>query len=761
MRVRVVTVLLCLQLGCALRAFLSPRRTASRRLYDVAPSSAILTDERESLRKWYTLQFQKRAEVVVSDAATVSSAVTELWKAILVSVRILEKDQMLGEHVSLVALTQYAVDASSAAVELERFQGIAASINADQSSLLFQPNFKRTVSAILKPPLGDGVPACIVVLVDTKRIAPELVEFDDIDDFVPPVEDALTNNIESFPFPTVFDFISEVNRPPDPLTLSQLTFDYKVTDFKYDLTKMAKKKNPQEVLKSINCKLTRLQKWREVLSQPSSGDIPDPFVEAAEWGDAVKRKYQSLKAMVKADTKNALDTQYDKRATFIKIIDQWSERLKRSFKFTYFASKRAPEDFQKAIFDSKWRNEVLNTTRLLSQTPFLDFGGPDFRPGAPEPIFRDDRYIMYPSGYDVELVLYEMLAWFKSISRAQSLALAPAFADSIVQHTYSRGLITERVMFDVWQGLNQWLRREGNGHQRKPKQLCASELAEQLSLRKGAEELDHTDTFLSSMRQINSLARESSIEKRASVKEMFKAMYGDGKELTEWWTTLVRDLDLTDAIETAANERSVPWSEIVDKVITEENLKEGRGTEGGLDAVAAAKAAEENTDLWKSKYQQVLLFSEQIDASLPWKQQKPETPSLDALATFAQQVFLKDETVTLDFKVKESSESTDPSFLYIAPRFFRGIGMDQELVRTIFRRFDSLHSTSTHRLTIAHPPTHTPTHPVPIERLFGVCQNCRSSNEKSTPRRRLDRSGEAPPRRPADASPHGQPRWPA
>ena len=46
-------------------------------------------------------------------------------------------------------------------------------------------------------------------------------------------------------FLEVFDFISEINRPADPATMSQLRYNFKIQDLKYDLTKLAKKKNPQ------------------------------------------------------------------------------------------------------------------------------------------------------------------------------------------------------------------------------------------------------------------------------------------------------------------------------------------------------------------------------------------------------------------------------------------------------------------------------------------------------------------------------------
>jgi len=674
--------------------------------------------ETESLRKWFTLTGKRRPEITLSEATSSSAIVAELWKAVLVSLRVLENDQSLTEHLNLLALSKYQLPESSAGIDTDlcRFQAIVSSINADQSSLLFQPNFKRTISVMLKPPLGDGSGASIVFVIDTKRTSPAIVDFDDIGEFTPLVEDAVTNDIPAFPFPTVFDFISEINRPPDPLTMSQLTFDYKVTDFKYDLAKMAKKKNPQEVLKSINCKLTRLQKWREILSQPNKNDLPDPFVDAASWSESVKLKYQSLKTLAKSDGKLALETQYDKRATFIKIIDLWSDRLKRSFKFTYFASKRPQVDFQQAIMDSKWRNEVLNTTRLLAESPFLSFGGPTFTPGNPAPIFKDDRYVMYDSSYAVELVLYEMLTWLKRMKVVEEISGFPSFG-AITQHTYSRGLVTERVMFDVWQGLAQWF---GETKPKKQLNLNAALLAESLSLKSNHPTLpgsnqDHTDTFFASLREVNKMSRETSFEASSSVKDFYKSYYGSGKDLADWWTTLVRDLDLTDAMEKKAEERNEPWSAVIARTIAEENLKEGRGSDGSLDAVAAAKAADEAKELWTNKYKTVLEFAEKLDSVLPWTTSLEERPSVEGLEQFAQQVLLRNETVTLDF---EKQSVADSSFLYVTPRFFRGIGMDEELVRFNLHLPLFLLLSLTHRTLL--PSTFSP---VLSERLLGVFQD--------------------------------------
>lgn len=648
---------------------------------DIVPS----LDEVDSLRKWYTLTSRKRAEVFISDASTVPTIVADIWKAILVSFRVLESDQTNLDNLILRAYPKYIIDANNADAEIERFKTIAALIAEDYSSLLFQPNnFKRTIDVQLKPPLDDGSPASLAIIVGTRRTSPAIADFDDIDDYVPDVENALTNDIESFPFPSVYDFVSEINRPADPLTLSELSFDYNVTDFKFDLVQMAKKRDPQEFVKSINCKLTRLQKWRDVLSQPDKNDIADPFTNVGDWQDSVKLKYQSMKAMAMNNTKKALDTQYDKRATYINIIDQWSDRLKRSFKCTYFASNREQEDFRKAILDSKWLNDVLNSTKLLAKTPFLDFSGPDFTPGVPSPLFRDDRYVMYNSGYPAQEILYEMLAWFNAMAPVQHLAGISAFGD-IVQHTYSRGLVTERVMYDVWQGLCAFI---ADIAAVKSPALNAAELYEGLSqkskqnaIHTSHKSMDHMDSFLTSLRDINKIARDASIAESSGVKQLFKVNYEIGRELGEWWSNIAREFDLMDELEEKSIGRSTLWSEIMDKVMAEENMRELRGSDGRLDAASSTKLAEENTALWKDRYKKVMQFSELIESALPWRNETLllETPSESGLSRFARQVYLRNETVTLDFT--RDSSNGDPSYLFIAPRFFRGIGGNEELVR--------------------------------------------------------------------------------
>ena len=671
----------------------------------IPPSpSLLIPTAADDYRKWFTLTHNRRADVYISEAAELPHIVADLWKAILIAVRLMENDQQgdMMNYQSLHAFPRYSLGSLSDTKALDDVKEVAAEIlKISTSSMLFQPNFQRSMEVLVKPAAGLENPATVLVFISTRRTKPALADFDDIENFELPLdEEPWTNDLKSFPFNSIYDFISEISRPPDPATMAELSFDYKVTDFKYDLVKMAQKKNPAEVVRNINVKLTRLQKWRNVLSAPDENDTPDPFVDASDWSERVKRKYASLKALVKNDTAKAMETQYDKRAVFINFIDKWSERLKRAFKFTYFASKRPPENFEKAIMDSEWRNDVLNTTRLFSETPFLAFTTPLFTPGEPAPLFSRDRSILYGSDFSVPVVMYEMLAWLSKNAAAQALA-GLSTNQSILHHTYSRGAVTENCMHDVWLGLLHWiaaLDAAGNVDDRdidkdtgkKPPSLSAAVLSKGLSNQKPRymDKEDHTEEFLSALRGINKLAREKSVAESSSVKELFKNYHQQGKNLTEWWTTMVRDLDLMEEMEERVVSRDEPWSSIMAQVCVDENSFSRTSVSDGIDAVIAAKLSEENAEIWETRYKNVMKFSEDIQELLPCEiDEAPNQVALDFLDKHLKKVVVNDATPIVDFAVPDANG--DPSLLFIAPRFFRGIGLDnQEL--SAFLEFSKL-----------------------------------------------------------------------
>jgi hypothetical protein len=277
----------------------------------------------EQLRTWYLLSYNRRPEVYVAEAKEPTEIVNEAWKSILVGLRVLQKEPQQNQFTALHVFTQF--DSTSLEEELSFFEAAATAINENlnASAYIFQPFISHEIKFYIKSiEFEPGVESkFLVMLADSVRTQPDYLDYDDIDNYMPKFDETWTNDIPSFPFPSVFDFVSEINRPPDPATMNELTFNFKVQDLKFDPAKLKKKRDPQEIMDSINCKLTRLQKWRNVLLADDA-DAPNPFSDTFLWGEQVKLKYRSLVVQARQDAKTALDMQYDKRATFIKIIDQ-------------------------------------------------------------------------------------------------------------------------------------------------------------------------------------------------------------------------------------------------------------------------------------------------------------------------------------------------------------------------------------------------------------------------------------------------------
>ncbi len=610
------------------------------------------------VRRWYLKEYNKRPDVnILDELCSVPELIAEVWKAVLISVRVMEKDQDLSDYRSLTVFTGLQADIADATM-LQSIQSAVAEIDKSQSSLLLQPNFKRTLTCRVLPP-SERTPKPVLILeVDTRREFSPTPDFSDIDDFTPSTEDALNNDIEDFPFPTVYDFISEINRPPDPATMAELEFSYKIYDFKYDLNAMAKKKNPQDVVNNINCKLTRLAKWKRVLENSSKGDV-DAFSDTLGWSEKVKLKYQSLKAIAATDTKKALDTQYDKRAVFLNIIDQWSDRLKRSFKFTYFQSTREPENFNEAILNSVWRKDLSRTVALLAKAPFMDFEGPDFEPGNIKPLFADDRVLLWDSNYPVDVALAEMMSWQRYTDKARGVARVPLMGE-FGQHTYSRGLITERVLADTYAGLSKWLTgSKTDTPQSAPKDNSAEST------------LGHHDAFKSGLEGINKLSRERSTAELKAVKEVYSSDFNTGKELVEWWTEIVRNFDRAADMEAVAIDRRELWSAIIEDVVTDPTAFEATQE---VSIAEAQKQAEENVRKWRISYKEVCTTAEKVESHLKWKEGFEHNDVLAYCETMKKDGALSGETITINF------DNNSDTFVFVAPRYFRGIGMDEELV---------------------------------------------------------------------------------
>ena len=297
----------------------------------------------------------------------------------------------------------------------------------------------------------------------------------------------------------------------------------------------------------------------------------------------------------------------------------------------------------------------------------------------------------------------EMLLWnrrMESINNYLGITSEqPGFSylGPIALHTYSRGFITERTVFDFWQGLTRWLGSEmqdgagedEKGRSRAPagstftldadkvfqvmatlpsppkKKKTANDGRDQrvvksylrtmaegtdpsqpatlpptsdlsisseksgdivsmeLSEKSGdaatmelpvssvdAKVLDHTEEFLAVLRELNVFTRNQSMNEAKSVKEMYRDWFHEGRELSEWWTTTVRNLDLVSEMSEEAEKRLVPWSVVMSDIVGDE-VDSGNGRMG-QNSEECGEDGEAINNEWVDLYKPVMKGAEKI-----------------------------------------------------------------------------------------------------------------------------------------------------
>ena len=174
---------------------------------------------KERARKWFLLNHKKRPEVFLSSENRSGGGLySEIWKSVLLSVRVLQKHLEMPNYLSIHVfpnLKEYSVS---------HLTEVAAAVEAclTESSSIFQPNFERKIE-IFEMPATNGNKDMLVISIGTQRASPDVADLDDLENYVPQADDIVDlSSLESFPFPTVFDFISEINRPPDAFTMNEV-----------------------------------------------------------------------------------------------------------------------------------------------------------------------------------------------------------------------------------------------------------------------------------------------------------------------------------------------------------------------------------------------------------------------------------------------------------------------------------------------------------------------------------------------------------
>jgi hypothetical protein len=184
------------------------------------------SDEVAELRKWYFLNNNKRPDVYIEDASSIPQLISEVLKAVLISFRVLEKDKDMRDHTILMAFPNlYDASADKVLVIKDALSQIERNMNV--SSALFQPNLARIIDLHI-PKLSSSYSSSLLVSIQTFRTISPDVQLSDFDEYTPSVEEIITNDIPDFPFPTIYDFISEINRPPDPITIANMRFKFSI-----------------------------------------------------------------------------------------------------------------------------------------------------------------------------------------------------------------------------------------------------------------------------------------------------------------------------------------------------------------------------------------------------------------------------------------------------------------------------------------------------------------------------------------------------
>lgn len=635
----------------------------------------------ENVKKWYFFTNRIAPEVSLSSSRSKYDLVSDVWKIILASTKVFDADLDLNENLLVYAFPKFhhenGLDSLMPFLEMSTKEVLAA-INT--TAEIFQPDIRREMEFTIAKDLQPDKEILILTLFSRRTKSKSFDFFMEQDEITSP-DDIVTNDIPSFPFQTVYDFISEINRPADPATMASLKYNFKIQDLKYDLEKMAKKKDPKEVVESINCKLTRLEKWQAVLEAPDDNPT-NPFIDVSKWSEETRKKYESLKYLAANDPKKALDTQYDKRKVFLKIIEQWIDRLKRNFKYIYStqSATRGYVDLSKQ--EDRSVNALRELTSAFDNSVFLEFDGPEFLPGEPRLFYQSDRYDYWSVNYSVEDALLETVTWLEKIDEIQNYAfenldILGLPINSITQHSYSKGFLSERAMYDFWQSFAAWKKASSIPRLSSSSESDNSKSSNnRLVLRESTEqEVDHQTMFLQSIKDVNTFTRTESLASSRKVREIYSDWSKKSQELVIWWKSLLGELDLDDklsdgAVITDYGDFIKSMDDIVAGVVEAKNFDEKQMV-----------IAEKLTSSWKD-YRPLLEKAVQLQNVLPSSKmsKKSDLKVPKQLKEIIDSV-RNDEVVHIPINPPEdTSADVKSAFLLVLPRCYRGVEETTEMV---------------------------------------------------------------------------------
>lgn len=563
--------------------------------------------DKNLIQKWFFLNYKIRSEVFVASntSLTTIDIINEIYKNILISMRVLDNEFEQMEYVSIIAFPSIKNIISNDDEKNEiilKYETIGNNLLASMS-LLSNNNILNESNDIQRKiyfhymKIEENQPQPLLLCsIYSKRTIPRNIDFDDINDLPDEFTSIKDNNIPTFPFAGVYDFISDINKAIDINAIANSKFKYNIKDFKYDLKKMSKKKNPQELIDNINVKLTRLQEWKDVLIRYED-PTPNPFTSLYEWSEDVKNKYRTLKYLTLKDPKNVLDKQYNKKKLFLKLIEQWMDKLKRNFKFMY-QPKRQEKTFKELQYESLYRRELSELVDLFIKIPYLDFDKTnknfDFIPGNPSLDINNylmvinDRMDMLRTEFNLEPVLLHMFMWIDRLNHVQKYTYDSSNNDGIDSievekiksflvpvedislQVYSRGYVTERILNDLWTTFSLWDQKQQHHGYISDKQTSTQSIDHINSIDNNdnsinnlsnnvvnANNIDHYSQYLNVINAINEFTRNESIINKKSIQELYKDWHVRALEAVEWWYELIAEMNLEDQMNKYSYQNSI------------------------------------------------------------------------------------------------------------------------------------------------------------------------------------------------------------
>ena len=158
------------------RQYLSTKSQRSSELKVSNTENILGTGGNEAeLRKWFFLNYNKRPDSFVSKSSFDNiQVISEIWKSILISIRVLEKDEDMKQYTSLISFEN--IESTNTNFENLSFLSELILNQMQSSSPLFQNSFARTIKAI------PGPTSNVLVSVDTVRTKKLTVDYEDVDE---------------------------------------------------------------------------------------------------------------------------------------------------------------------------------------------------------------------------------------------------------------------------------------------------------------------------------------------------------------------------------------------------------------------------------------------------------------------------------------------------------------------------------------------------------------------------------------------------